>query len=366
MALANVHCIVGLHELGYHVHYVEHQDRPDDCYDPHTRQMTSDPAVATAFLDALLPQYGLGPADYSFIDLRNECHGSGWDRLNETLRRADFVMDLGNASWFDELELCPRRAFADVDPMFTQVALLNANGDKTSAVGHYDMFFTEGVRIGRPDCTIPTAGRQWIPARTAIATSLWRADARGGDGPLTTLMNWSSGSEITFEGRSYGYKNREFERVVDLPSRVDKPCVIALGGRNAPRDRLRGLGWQIADPLAVTGSIPAYQEFIAGSFADLGIAKHAYVESQSGWFSDRSTCYMAAGRPVLHQNTGLADCLPVGEGVLLFNDADEAVEALREVELDYERHSRAARALAEEHFEASKVFRGMIEAAGWS
>src|SRR6185436_16942276 len=101
---------------------------------------------------------------------------------------------------------------------------------------------------------------------------------------------------------------------------------------------------------------PAYQEFIADSYADLGIAKHAYVASRSGWFSDRSTCYMASGRPVLHQDTGLADCLPVGEGVLLFNDVDEAVEALREVQSDYARHSRGARALAEEHFEASKVF----------
>jgi hypothetical protein len=298
--------------------------------------------------------------------LDKRCHGSGWPALRTVLARAEFLIDLGNASWFDDLELCPRRAFVDVDPMFTQVELLKNGSHKASALEHYDTFFTEGVRIGRPDCTIPTGGKRWIPARTAIATNLWRADAAGGHGPITTVMNWSSGNDISFDGRTYGYKNREFDRFTDLPSRVDRRCVVALGGRAAPRDRLRELGWQIENPLEVTNSIPAYQQFIADSYADLGIAKHAYVASRSGWFSDRSTCYMASGRPVLHQDTGLADCLPVGEGVLLFNDVDEAVEALREVQSDYARHSRGARALAEEHFEASKVFRRMIEDAGWA
>lgn len=365
MALANLHCVIGLQELGYRVHYVERQDKPFDCYDPAAQQMTSDSSVATKFLDSLLPEYGLTSADYSFIDLENRCHGSGWAHLNDVLSRADFVLDLGNASWFDELELCPRRAFVDVDPMFTQVALLSADGHKRAALQHYDTFFTEAARIGKPGCTVPSAGKRWIPARTAVATRIWDANTSGSRGPITTLMNWSSGSEVVHEGRSYGYKNREFERFADLPRRTTRPCVLAMGGP-APRQRLMEQGWLIENPLAVTQTISAYQDFIGRSAMDFGIAKHAYVESRCGWFSDRSTCYMAAGRPVLHQDTGLRDWLPTGEGVLVFSDLDEATEAIKAVEADYERHSRAARAIAEEWFEASTVMGQMIRDAGWT
>ncbi len=365
MALANLHTMAGLEGLGYQVHYVERQNGSGDCYDPRSNEMTDDPTAALAFLQGVLPRYGLAASDYSFVDVNGICHGSGWSRLRDVLSRASFVLDMGDATWFDELSLCPRRGFIDVDPMFTQLQLLAGEGRKAESTKHYDTAFSHGVRIGMPDCSIPAAGRRWIPARTAVATRFWKADTQGASEPITTLMNWTSGREVTHEGRSYGYKNREFDRFMTLPSRTRWSCVVAMGG-GAPRDRLGELGWQLVSPLAVTGTIDAYQAFIAGSAADFGVAKHAYVESQCGWFSDRSTCYMAAGRPVLHQDTGIGDWLPVGEGVLLFSTLDEAVERLRELELDYARHARAARAIAEEHFEASAVLGKMLSDAGWS
>ncbi len=365
MALANLHSMAGLEALGYHVHYVERQNAPNECYDPRTYQMTDDPAAALAFLETVLPRYGLTRSDYSFIDREHQCHGSGWVALREALQRADFVVDLGTATWFDELELCPRRAFLDADPMFTQVELLSGQGRKVDSLEHYGTFFTEGLRIGMPDCAIPSAGKRWLPLRTAVATNFWQADATGRECPITTLMNWSSGSEFEYEGRTYGYKNQEFERFMDLPARTHRSLVVAMGGA-APREQLENIGWRIESALAVTETIEAYQKFIAGSAADLGIAKHAYVTSRCGWFSDRSTCYMAAGRPVLHQDTGLGDCLPTGEGVLLFSTLDELLEGLKEIDVDYVRHSRAARAIAEEYFEASKVMKQMIRDAGWS
>lgn len=365
MTLANVHVIAGLVALGYRVHYIERLNRPNQCYDPSTGVMSDDPTIALALLRDLLPRHGVGPDDYSFIDRNDECHGSGWKKLREVLRNADFLIDQADATWFDDLALCPRRAFIDADPMFTQVDMTDPGSLKARAIPNYDVLFTHGVRIGMDDCLVPVLGKEWIPAQTAVATDLWEADFASGKGrPITALLNWSSGNEVVWEGRSYGYKDREFERFVDLPRRSGWRCVAAVGGR-APRQRLEEHGWEVGSPLEATASIAAYQRFIRDSGADFGVAKHAYVAARSGWFSDRSTCYLAAGRPVLHQDTGLSGLVPTGEGVLLFSTLDEAVEGLRSIELDYERHARAARAIAQEHFEASKVLRRMLEAAGW-
>jgi hypothetical protein len=364
MALANIHAMLGLREIGYRVHYVERQNLPNDCYDPRTNEMTSDPSAALACIGQILPRYGFGARDFSFIDTKNQCHGSGWPELRRTLEQADFVMDMGTGTWFDELGLCPRRAFVDVDPMFTQTDMLRPGSLKALAVEHFDTVFTEGMRVGQPDCLVPLAGRRWIPSRPAIATSIWSADTAGLGGPLTALMNYSSGKAVTHDGRVFGYKDRAFSPFMTLPSRTSWACHLALGGL-APRDQLKDAGWKVESALGATLTIDTYQQFVARSAADLGIAKHAYVESRCGWFSDRSTCFLAAGRPVLHQDTGLRDLYPTGEGLLLFSTLDEVVEGLRAIELDYARHARAARAIAEECFEASKVMRKMLNDAGW-
>ena len=141
--------------------------------------------------------------------------------------------------------------------------------------------------------------------------------------------------------------------------------MLALGGSRAPRELIREHGWQLVNPLEMTGTIAAYRDFIHRSCADFGVAKHAYVASRCGWFSDRSTCFLAAGRPVLHQDTGCGDWLPTGSGVLLFSDVESALDVLRRVEMDYDSQARAARSLAEEYFEASTVINHMLAEAGF-
>jgi hypothetical protein len=177
-------------------------------------------------------------------------------------------------------------------------------------------------------------------------------------------MNWAAGPDVTYDGRTYGHKGREFERFIVLPQRTHREFRIAAGGPT-PQERLHEYGWVLEDPLAISRTVEQYQQFIARSWADFGIAKHAYVASRSGWFSDRSTCYLAAGRPVLHQDTGFGDWLPTGEGVLSFSTMVEVLEGLARVDADYERHARAARAIAEEHFEAAKVIGRMLDDAGF-
>lgn len=360
LMLYNLHYLAGLAELGYEVHYVERQNGPDDYYDPRRDALTEDVAQGLASLEAVLPGVGIGRDRFSLIDLHGTCHGAGWEALNDALDRARFVLALADSTWFDELERCPRRAFVDGDPVFTQAAML-AGDPSHRGLERYDVLFTYCTRMGESGCEVPDAGRRWIPTRPVVATRLWdAAPVADSNAPVTTVMNWSASADVRLNGRAYGHKGRELERLIDLPARTERRFVLAAGGP-VPRERLRADGWELENPLEVTGTLDAYRDFIGASYADLGIAKHAYVASGSGWFSDRSTCYLGSGRPVLHQETGFSDWLPTGEGVLRFSTADDVVEGLEEIDRDYERHAAAARSIAEQHFEARTVIARMLE-----
>jgi len=351
MSLYNLHYIRGLEALGYDVHYVERINKAQECYDPGSRSSTDDPGFAVNYVRSLVPHF-------SYIDREDFCHGSDWNALRAALQRADFVLTLADPTWFDELGICPRRAFVDGDPMFTQI-------QAADTLTHYTTLFTYATRMGMPDCDVPSLGREWIKTRPVVSTRDWTFAPLNDHGPVTALMHWASGSPVVWNGKQYGHKNREFEKFIDLPTRTSTEFVLALGGRRAPREEISRNGWRLVDPLEMTGTMECYRAFIAESRIDFGIAKHAYVASRSGWFSDRSTCFLASGRPVLHQDTGCGDWLPVDSGVLLFSDTDGALEGLREIEGDYQRHARAARMLAEEYFEAANVICRMLEDAGF-
>jgi hypothetical protein len=363
MALYNLHYLVGLQELGYEVHYIERQNRSQECYDPKINEFTDNPGYAIRYLKRVLPRFGIPLDRCSFIDRGDCCHGAGWDDLRAALVHADFVLTLADKTWFDELERCPQRAFLDGDPLFTQVAMLEGEPVTSTAIENYNILFTYGVHMGMKDCTIPTANRIWIPTRPVVATKLWDPTPTVGPLPLTTVMNWAAWQDAIYEGVAYGHKSRAFERFMDLPQQTTHSFVLAAGGP-APKERLRAHGWQLVNPLDKTGTIKSYQIFISESFADFGIAKHAYVESRSGWFSDRSTCYLAAGRPVLHQETGFSDWLPTDEGIFPFSTVDDVLLALKDLDANYEKHAVAARRIAEERFEASKVIGKMLDEAG--
>jgi hypothetical protein len=364
MSLYNLHYIAGLQELGFDIHYVERQNEAEKCYDPLAGTFTDDERYALRYLAAVLPQLGIDPERLSFLDRRNRCHGSGWAGLREALNRAEFVLTLADPTWFEELERCPRRAFVDGDPMFTQIRILEGEKCWADAILHYDTLFTYATRIGMADCLVPTAGRTWIPTRPVVATRLWNAPPPDGHPPVTTLMNWGAWNDMTDNGPTFGHENREFQRFIDLPQRTSQTFVLAAAG-SAPTNELSEHGWHLVDPVATTITIETYRRFITGSRADFSVAKHTSVASSSGWFSDRSTCYLASGRPVLHQNTGCGDWLPAGEGVLLFSSVDEALDGIRQLDADYERHARAARALAKENFEAATVIGRMLDDAGF-
>jgi hypothetical protein len=253
--------------------------------------------------------------------------------------------------------------YLDLDPGFIQ--MWHVTGTSDMRFDAHNVFVTVGQAIGATDCTVPTAGREWIPTLQPVVLSHWpAAGAPAPDAPLTTVANWRGYGSIDYNGTFYGQKAHSLRRLMELPLRARQPIRLALG---IHPDEVRDLeslqrnGWQIVDPVTVTGTPDDYQRFVQQSWGELGIAKSGYVTSRCGWFSDRSACYLASGRPVIAQDTGFARYLPTGEGLFSFATSDDVIAAIDTIRLDYPTHSRAARMLAEEHFDSRKVLGSLID-----
>jgi len=261
----------------------------------------------------------------------------------------------------------PLRAYLDIDPGFGQ--MWRALGLHDPFEGH-DAFVTIGERIGQPDCTIPTNGLDWITTPQPVALDHWPAQSpeSGAGGAFTSVASWRGPfAPVEFEGVTYGLRVHEFRRFADLPRRTGERLEVALDiheAETADLALLRSNEWRLADPARAAADPWAYRSYVQHSKGELMIAKHMYVASRSGWLSDRSICYLASGRPVVAQETGVSELYPVGSGLVTFSEPDEAAAALARVAADYERHCAAARALAEEHFRAEAVVGRLLEELG--
>jgi len=171
-------------------------------------------------------------------------------------------------------------------------------------------------------------------------------------------MSWRIDS---FPGMGKG-KAGDLLRLLDLPARSGRRLCLAVAGR-APTERLEQSGWEVRDAVAETVTPDAYRSFIQRSKAELGFAKAMYVDTRSGWFSDRTQCYLASGRPALVRDTGFGATIPTGDGLLTFSDEDSVISGMEELERDYDHHARAARELAAEHFAAETVVADLLERA---
>jgi hypothetical protein len=284
--------------------------------------------------------------------------------LLKRLRRTDLLINVNGFLGDAELLAAPEvTAFLDIDPAIQQ--MWQDLGLTELFAGH-DVYFTVGENIGRPCCAVPTCGLEWIATRPPVVIGEWPATTRGLR--FTTVASWRGPyGPIEYRGETYGLRVHEFRPLAELACEVDADLAIALDIDAEDRpdaDSLRDAGWQLLDPFEVAGDPTAYRSFIQGSEAELSIAKNVYVESRCGWFSDRSACYLASGRPVVAQETGYCENLPTGTGLVSFTDREGAVEAIAEVRRDWPMHSRAARQIAEEHFDARRVLTEMLDAAG--
>jgi hypothetical protein len=281
----------------------------------------------------------------------------------EFARGADLLVNVSGMLRDERLlEAVPVRAFLDLDPGFNQV--WQATGTEMGFDLHTHCV-TVGAGIGREGCPIPTLGRDWIPVLPPVALGHWpvaaeppRRDA------FTSIGHWRSYGSVEHGGVHYGQRAHSLRRLIELPRRSPARFELALGIHPDEADDLRALrenGWSLLDPAQVGGTPADYAAFVLGSKAELSVAKSGYVDSRSGWFSDRSACYLASGRPVVAQDTGPSLTLPTGEGLLRFGAVEQAAAAVAEVEADTVRHARAARELAEEHLDAAKVLPRLLE-----
>lgn len=356
--LAYFHYILGLARLGHDVLYVEESGWPYSCYDPGDRQWHDYPDAGLRVARDLVSRYRLAvPICYVNRD-RRIIDGVTWPELETFLRDCDLLLNIGGVCWLPEFDLCRRRALVDLDPFFTQIDRFGAR-----ILGNYHVLFTYGANIGRPGCTVPTAGFAWFPTVPPVVADEWRADPPPAAAPVTTVANWSAYGSVLHDGREFGQKDREFERLIDLPRRSTLTLELAISGADEPtRDRFRQAGWTVRDAgEEVSTDVDTYRRYLLGSRAELSAAKHAYVKTWSGWFSDRSVCYLAAGRPVVLQDTGFSNWLPTGRGVLAFSTADEAAEHLHRLERDDAVHRTAAVDLARAIFGHDVVLPGLLQ-----
>ncbi|MGH7564070.1 MAG: glycosyltransferase [Gemmatimonadota bacterium] len=299
---------------------------------------------------------------YCLLNGRLVLAGMEREELLQVAGQAAAVIDvMGFLGDEEVLERVDKRVFFDIDPGFWQMWRANGHGIRFE---DHDAFVTVGENIGQTNCGIPTCGLRWITTPQPVVLEDWEP-VPDGDGAFTSVITWRGPfGPIEHAGRRYGLRVHEFRKFFELPRRTSERFELALDidpADELDRAALECSGWAIADPVRSAGDPWRYRDYIRRSKAEFMVAKNIYVDTQSGWFSDRSICYLASGKPVLAQDTGLRDRYPNGEGLLLFSTLDEAVEGVEEIAGDYERHSRAARAIAEEFFDSDKVLSRLLD-----
>ncbi|OJF14713.1 glycosyltransferase [Couchioplanes caeruleus] len=358
--------MIGLARLGHDVYY--HEDTWRWPYQPVDVTFSADGTYSAAFIAGFLADWAPELAErWHYVHLAAEHHGMSATAFRRVARTADVFLNIsGGSAVPEELPAGAARVFVDTDPGVNQIMLRQrlawADDSGPWAITSHDRFFTYGENLGGAQCRVPVDDFPWRTTRMPVVTALWRdlpPVPRGA--PWSTVTTWNAfGHRIVLDGVEYRSKDAEFERLIDLPRRVPVPVRVALGGLGAPGDRLRAYGWQVVDAPAMTISARSYRDFIGGSRGELTPVKEVYTALRTGWFSTRSACYLAAGRPVVVQQTGLPAALPVGEGILVFTCPEEAAEAVCRVEGDYDRHATAARRVAEDYFGASGVLRRLL------
>jgi len=356
MSWHHLQYLVGFQRLGHQVFYFEDYGWPSSCYDPVSNDMTSDPGYGIAYVQNLFQQHNLADR-WCYLAEDGTTYGMPRQQLAQLLSQCDVYFNLSNINWIPELKECRRRALIDTDPVFTQIGAHGLGGPLSS----YHALFTYGENVHRPGCSMPTGGAHWLPTRQPVVLELWPVERGHPSAPFTTIMNWSAYGEREYGGRIYGQKDREFKPFFSLPRDLGELMEIAINAPEAIREQLINGGWRLADPREVTRDPSTYQQYLKSSRAEFSVAKHAYVSTRCGWFSDRSSGYLAMGRPVIVQDTGFSDFLPCGAGLLAFRNPDEAIFSIRQLNDDYDSHCQAARAVAEVYFDSRRVLSNLLE-----
>lgn len=380
---------LGLARLGHEVYYFEDSGEWPYNLDGGSSGndwIAQDPAPNVGHLASVMSRFGLADKWAYRFPTTERWFGLSGARRRAVLDSADLLVNVsGTLEHPERYRQIGRLAYIDSDPLFTQIKLVGADAEFRRRVDVHDVHFSFGEALSDG---VPRTGHRWIPTRHPMVLEEWRPVTPRRD-RFTTVMNWTSYEPLAFAGRAYGQKDVEFRRFLSLPSLVAPTKLeIALAktqhanwetGANAwpatvrefvrgnaaatPAQVLAHCGWRVADPAEVCHDLDSYRAYLRTSMAEWSVAKHGYVQGRTGWFSCRSSCYLASGRPVVVQNTGFGDVLPVGQGILPFDTIEEAANALREVAGNYEVHCRAATEIAREYFDSQKVLARLTELA---
>jgi hypothetical protein len=360
-----IHYLVGLERLGFETWYVE--DHGANPYDPRANSVVMDCSYNVEFLRRAMERHGLG-GRWAYWDAINDVyHGMSREQVRTLYREADALFNLcGAVRLRDEHMACPVRVMIDTDPVYEQIKYAQADRAARSYLDAHTHFFTYGENVGGAGWIVPLSGIAWRPTRPPVVMALW-PEAAGEGGDWTTIATWENkGKNIEFGGDSYVWsKHENFLRFLDLPRhRSDGFALVMLPPAPDVERQLAAQGWRWIDSRPVSADMTSYGDFIRASRGEFTVAKDIYVRPMSGWFSDRSACYLASGRPVVTMRTGWSRFYPSGEGLFEFSDRDEAVAAMAAVASDYPRHSRAARALAAAYFASDRVLAALIAGCG--
>lgn len=364
MTWQEMHHLAGLRRLGFDVWYVEDSDSP--VYNPTTHNPTMEYEENVRFLERWMDRLGLGDRwIFRAPGAGGQLIGASHSELARLYAGAEAVLNLSGAQEIrDEHDEITRLVYLQTDPVEEQVRLATGDASVEGRIDPHHFHFSYGENLGADDCPVPLGRHRWRPTRPPVVLDWWASGSDPARKALTTIANWRhKGKDVTWQGRRWHWsKDREFRRFRMLPSSSALPLELALGSiDDRERASLRRDGWRVTDAIS---DPQEYWSYIVESAGEFTVAKEQYVAPRSGWFSDRSACYLAAGRPVVTQDTGFAKFLPTGEGLFAYSTTDEAAAAIEAIASDYKRHSAAALEIAREYFDAQRVLGRLLAEIG--
>jgi hypothetical protein len=353
--------LLGLKALGHDVYYFEDCGDESWVYNWDTEELTTELSYPANYIRDCLEPHGL--KNHWIYRAGERSEGMNIDSFREICAKADLMIirAVPLTVWREEYLQVRRRCYIDADPGFNQISLIKGNTKLSETLDKCEKLFTIGQRIGAPDCLIPTAGYNWLKTVAPVSVAHWKPVENKNAHQFTCVMQWRGFHDVEYEGIAYGQKDKEFPKFINLPKLTLQPFCLALTG--TPPENFTKYGWEVVPGWVASKTIDLYQSFIQNSRAEFSVAKHGYVAMQGGWFSDRSVCYLASGKPTLVEDTGLSDWLPIGEGIVTFTDISEALKGIESINNNYEQHCRQARELAEQYFSCKRVLPPLIEAA---
>jgi hypothetical protein len=366
----HIHYVVGLQRLGCDVYYIEDSARLP--YNPQTFEVNNEFDYAAQVLDRLSQEFGFRN-HWGFCARylpSNPTAGLPLKRIRQLYREADAILNIcGTQELNDDLLVSDRILYIESDPGVEQIKIDKRVRSTVDYLRRHRALFTFGENIGTKSFPVPTHGFKWLPTRQPVVTDLWKTDrALPRAAAFTSVANWSTSGlkDITWRRKKYLWsKSREFLRFISAPKKSGEPFELATNIEDVKtQKRFLRNGWRLRCPLQMSVDYWRYRDYIRRSKGEFTVAKDQYVRLNTGWFSDRSACYLAAGRPLITQETGFTNTYGGKLGLLSFRSLDEIVDAVKMINANYAKHSRAARALACEFFEAEKVLESVLDRAG--